>query len=115
MARAAGGPIAAESPLISPHIRFISDTGEGGGMSTPEVADETTVNDSHSVTVPSEIRERLDIEPGDKLRWTLAEDGELRVEVVRERYGAFADMESVDVGQETNAVEETEDYAYRVD
>lgn len=84
-------------------------------MSSPEVTDETTVNDSHSVTVPAEIRDRLDIEPGDKLRWALGEDGELRVEVVRQRYGAFADLEPVDIGEETNAVEETEDYAYRVD
>jgi AbrB family looped-hinge helix DNA binding protein len=81
-------------------------------MSSPEATDETTVNDSHSVTVPSEIRDRLDIEPGDKLRWTLGEDGKLRVEVVRQRYGAFADLEPIDIGEETDAVEETEEHAY---
>lgn len=83
-------------------------------MSRPEVTDETTVNDSHSVTVPAEIRDRLDIEPGDKVRWTLADD-ELRVEVVRQRYGAFDDLEPIDVGEETDAVAETEDASYEVD
>lgn len=81
-------------------------------MSSPDVTDETTVNDSHSVTVPSEIRNRLDIEPGDKLRWTLADDGTLDVEVVRQRYGAFQDLEPVDIGEETDAVAETERAAY---
>lgn len=78
-------------------------------MGTPDVTDETTVNDSHSVTVPSEIRERLDIRPGDKLRWTLDEEGALHVAVVRQRYGALADLEPVDIGEETDAVDlETE-------
>lgn len=84
-------------------------------MSRPEVTDETTVNDSHSVTVPSEIRQRLDIEPGDKLRWILGDKGDLHVEVVRQRYGAFADLEPIDVGEETNAVEETETIGFQVD
>ena len=83
-------------------------------MSSTEVTDETTVNDSHSVTVPAEIRDRLDIEPGDKIRWTLADD-ELRVEVVRQRYGAFDDLDPLDVGEKTDAVEETEDATYEVD
>lgn len=79
------------------------------------MTDETTVNDSHSVTVPSEIRDRLDIEPGDRLRWTLTEEGTLRVEVVRQRYGAFEGLDPIDVGRETDAVEETEDAAYGVE
>lgn len=84
-------------------------------MSTLDLTDETTVNDSHSVTVPAEIRDRLDIEPGDKLRWALADDGTLRVEVVRQRYGAFEGLEPIDVGEETDAVEETEETAYEVE
>lgn len=81
-------------------------------MSSPEVTDETTVNDSHSVTVPSEIRERLDIEPGDRLRWRLDDEGQLLVEVVHERYGAFDDLEPIETDEETDAVEETEAVAY---
>lgn len=43
------------------------------------------------VTIPASLRRRLDIEAGDKLRWNTDEDGNLTVEVVRQRYGAFAD------------------------
>jgi len=74
-------------------------------MSSPEISDETTVNGSYSVTVPSEIRSSLGIEPGDTLRWTLTDDGELRVSVVEQQYGALSDLEPVDPGTETNAVD----------
>jgi AbrB family looped-hinge helix DNA binding protein len=74
-------------------------------MVNNQVINETTVNDGHSVTVPSQIREALDIEPGDKLRWHVNDEGELSVEVVKQQYGAFDDLEPVDIGEETNAVE----------
>jgi hypothetical protein len=38
------------------------------------------------------IRERADIEDGDRIRWRWR-DGELSVEVVRQRTGVFADFE----------------------
>jgi antitoxin PrlF len=78
-------------------------------MASNQVTDETTVNDSHSVTVPSEIREALGIEPGDKLRWHLTDDGKLSVEVVKQRYGVLDNIEPVDVG-ETNAVEAEKEF-----
>jgi len=52
------------------------------------------VSDSGVVTVPASIRQRLDIEPGDKLRWNTDDEGNLTVEIVRERYGAFEDAET---------------------
>ena len=66
-------------------------------MATQDPAEETKVSDSGVVTVPADIRRRLDIEPGDKLRWN-TDDGNLTVEVVRERYGAFEDFEPVPMG-----------------
>jgi len=45
------------------------------------------------VTIPADLRRRLDIEPGDKLRWNTDEEGNLSVEVVKQRYGAFEDDE----------------------
>lgn len=60
--------------------------------------EETTVNDTGMVTIPADIRRRLDIEPGDKLRWQTDEDGSLSVEVVHENYGAFDDAETADLG-----------------
>jgi AbrB family looped-hinge helix DNA binding protein len=63
-------------------------------MATREPAEETKVSESGVVTIPAALRRRLDIEPGDKLRWSTDEDGELVVEVVRQRYGAFEGAET---------------------
>ncbi len=63
-------------------------------MVTQETPEETKVSDSGVVTVPASIRQRLDIEPGDKLRWHTEDDGSLSVEIVRERYGAFEGAET---------------------
>jgi len=60
-------------------------------MATEEVPEETTVSDRGMVTIPAELRRRLDIEPGDKLRWNTDEAGALSVEIVKQRYGAFDD------------------------
>ena len=38
---------------------------------------------------PASLRYRLAIEPGDKLRWDTDDAGNLSVEIVRQRYGAF--------------------------
>lgn len=60
-------------------------------MATEEVPEKTTVSDRGMVTIPAELRRRLDIEPGDKLRWNTDEAGALSVEIVKQRYGAFDD------------------------
>lgn len=67
-------------------------------MTSETAPEETKVNDRGMVTVPASLRRRLDIEAGDKLRWDLDEDGNLTVEVVRQRHGAFDDFESVSMG-----------------
>jgi AbrB family looped-hinge helix DNA binding protein len=79
-------------------------------MATEE--DETTVNESYAVTIPATVREDLDLEPGDRLRWDVDADGRLVAEIVRERYGAFDDLEPVDIGEDTDAVEATESYEW---
>ena len=60
-------------------------------MAADEVPEETTVSDRGMVTIPAALRHRLDIEPGDKLRWSADDEGDLSVEVVKQRYGAFDD------------------------
>jgi antitoxin PrlF len=60
-------------------------------MATENAPEETKVSDRGMVTIPASLRQRLDIEAGDKLRWDIDEDGTLSVEVVRQRYGAFED------------------------
>jgi AbrB family looped-hinge helix DNA binding protein len=61
--------------------------------------EQTTINDHYAVTVPAAVRNRLDIQPGDKLSWEVDENGDLVVEVVKQRYGAFDDFEAVDMGE----------------
>lgn len=70
-------------------------------MSRP-VEDETTVDESHSVFVPASVRRSTDIEAGDKLRWTVTDDGTLSVELVKQRYGAFSDLDPVEPDEETH-------------
>jgi AbrB family looped-hinge helix DNA binding protein len=67
-------------------------------MTTNNVPEETKVSDRGMVTIPVDLRRRLDIEPGDKLRWDVDGDGNLSVEVVKQRYGAFDDFEGVPMG-----------------
>ncbi|ODR79718.1 AbrB family transcriptional regulator [Haladaptatus sp. W1] len=67
-------------------------------MATNDSSDETKVTERGLVTIPAEIRHRLDIEPGDKLRWGTTESGDLTVEVVRQRSGAFDDAPTADLG-----------------
>lgn len=65
---------------------------------------ETEVGSDGVVTLPSPLRDRLGIEPGDVLRWNTDESGTVSVEVVQQREGVFDDFEPVDAG-ETDAVE----------
>ena len=70
---------------------------------------ETKVSDRGMVTIPADLRQRLDIEPGDKLRWTTDEGGTLSVEMVHQREGVFDDFEPVNAG-ETNAVDDETEF-----
>ncbi len=74
------------------------------------VEDETTVDEGHSVTLPSAVREAAGIEAGDKVRWTVDDDGNVSVEVVKQRRGALSELDPVDIGEETNAVELEEEF-----
>lgn len=67
-------------------------------MTTEGGPEETKVSDRGMVTIPANLRRRLDIEAGDKLRWEIDEEGNLSVEVVKQRYGAFDDFEAISMG-----------------
>ena len=67
-------------------------------MATEGGPEETKVSDRGMVTIPASLRRRLDIEAGDKLRWDVDDEGDLTVEVVKQRYGAFDDFEPVAMG-----------------
>ncbi|WP_207587435.1 AbrB/MazE/SpoVT family DNA-binding domain-containing protein [Halomontanus rarus] len=53
---------------------------------------DTTVDDEYSVTIPPTVRSELDLEPGDRLEWTVT-DGRLVANVVRERFIAFDEFD----------------------
>jgi len=72
----------------------------------PEIEGETTVNESYSVTVPAAVRQEADVDAGDKLRWHVDEDGSLSVELVKQQYGAFSELDPVDIGESTDAAED---------
>ena len=55
------------------------------------------------MTVPAGVRRAARVEAGDKLRWQVDEDGTLSVELVKQQYGAFDDLEPVDIGESTDA------------
>ena len=67
-------------------------------MATDRAPEETTVSDRGMITIPASLRRRLNIEPGDKLRWDVDDEGNLSAEVVKQRYGAFDDFEPVPMG-----------------
>ena len=71
-----------------------------------EVEDETTVNESYSVTVPAAVRREAGVVAGDKIRWRVDEDGEISIEVVKQQYGAFSQLDPVDIGEQTDAAED---------
>jgi len=72
----------------------------------PEIEGETTVNESYSVTVPAAVRQEAGVDAGDKLRWHVDEDGSLSVELVKQQYGAFSELDPVDIGESTDTAED---------
>jgi antitoxin component of MazEF toxin-antitoxin module len=69
-------------------------------MSSEGVDSESKVS-GNQANIPAHIRQKLDINDGDKLRWQIEEDGTLRVEVVQQRRGTFHDFDGYDGDQAT--------------
>jgi bifunctional DNA-binding transcriptional regulator/antitoxin component of YhaV-PrlF toxin-antitoxin module len=67
----------------------------------------------NQANIPARIRQELDIDDGDKLRWDIEEDGTLRVHVVQQRSGTFDDFDGYDGDQETDVT--TDHDAWGVD
>ena len=71
-----------------------------------EAEDETTVNESYSVAVPAAVRRKAGVEAGDKIRWHVDQDGDLSIELVKQHYGAFSQLEPIDIGEPIDAAED---------
>lgn len=70
-------------------------------MSVDDIAAESTVS-GNQANIPAHIRHELDIDDGDRLRWHVADDGTLRVEVVRRESGTFDEFDGYDGTERTD-------------
>jgi len=70
-------------------------------MSGKRIDSKSTVSGSQA-EIPARIRRELDIGDGDKLRWQIADDGTLHVEVIQQRSGTFGDFDGYDGEQSTD-------------
>ena len=61
-------------------------------MSSDEVDAESKVS-GNQANIPARVRRALGINDGDQLRWQLEDDGTVRVRVVQQRTGTFADFD----------------------
>lgn len=71
-------------------------------MSTDRVDAESKVS-GNQANIPARIRRQLDIDDGDRLRWSVEDDGSVRVEVVHRSGGSFADFTGYAGEEETDA------------
>jgi len=66
--------------------------------------DQSKITENYAATIPAGVRDRLDVQPGDKLRWTATEDVELRVKTVQQREGALGGFEPEPMGVDGKTV-----------
>jgi AbrB family looped-hinge helix DNA binding protein len=74
-------------------------------MSSDRVDSESKVS-GNQANIPARIRRELDIHDGDKLHWSVEEDGTVRVRVVQQRTGTFSDFDGYDGNEGTDGTEE---------
>lgn len=72
----------------------------------------TPPDDVDGAALPLDAPEQFDLDDGETLRWTRSEDGEWTVERVEQRYGAFSDLEPIELDEETNAAEDHDEIAW---
>jgi bifunctional DNA-binding transcriptional regulator/antitoxin component of YhaV-PrlF toxin-antitoxin module len=77
-------------------------------MSSDSIDAESKVS-GNQANIPARIRRELDIEDGDHLRWTV-EDGVVRVEVVQQRRGTFADFDGYDGDERTDVTADHDEW-----
>jgi len=71
-------------------------------MSSDRIDAESKVS-GNQTNIPARIQRELDINDGDQLRWQLEDDRSVRVQVIQQQMGTFADFEGY-AGEETTDV-----------
>jgi len=74
-------------------------------MSSYSVDAESKVS-GNQANIPARIRRELDIDDGDHLRWQVEDDGSLRVTVVQQKTGTFAEFDGYEGDTETDVTAE---------
>lgn len=83
-------------------------------MNSDHVDAESKVS-GNQANIPARIRQALDIDDGDHLRWHLDADGSLRVHVIQQETGTFASFEGYDGEQDTDVSREHDAWGVDVD
>lgn len=71
-------------------------------MSSDRIDAESKVS-GNQANIPAQIRRELDIDDGDHLRWHLEDDGSVRIEIVQQQRGTFADFDGYEGAEDTDA------------
>lgn len=74
-------------------------------MSSDRVDAESKVS-GNQANIPARIRRKLDIDDGDRLRWNIEDDGSIRVQVVQQQTGTFAEFDGYDGETDTDVTAE---------
>lgn len=74
-------------------------------MSSKRVDAESKVS-GNQANIPARIRRELDIDDGDQLRWHIESDDSIRVEVIQQKTGTFADFDGYDGDIDTDVTTE---------
>lgn len=83
-------------------------------MSSERVDAESKVS-GNQANIPARVRRELDIDDGDHLRWHVEEDGSVRVEVVRQEQGTFAEFDGYDGTEPTDVTTDHDSWGVDVE
>jgi bifunctional DNA-binding transcriptional regulator/antitoxin component of YhaV-PrlF toxin-antitoxin module len=78
-------------------------------MSGDHVDAESKVS-GNQANIPARIRREVGIEDGDRLRWMLADDGTVRVELVRQTTGTFSGFDGYERDHDTDVEADHDDW-----
>ncbi|MDL0120002.1 AbrB/MazE/SpoVT family DNA-binding domain-containing protein [Halobacterium salinarum] len=76
-------------------------------MSSDRIDAESKVS-GNQANIPARIRRELDIDDGDQLRWQFEDDGSIRVQVIQQQTGTFANFDGY-AGEEVTDVTSNHD------
>ncbi len=83
-------------------------------MSSERINAESKVS-GNQANIPARIRRELNIDDGDQLRWQLEDDGSVRVQVIQQQKGTFADFEGYEGEVSTEVADEHDTWGVDVE